>query len=411
MGKFLFIWLLLALPLVSMSQELDRLILNNEYDKALQLIDSSLARNRNQPTLYLKKGTVLQRKFDYQGALFSLQRALALDSLNKAIISELADVNTSLGNFRQALPYYKRLYDSDTTNRVNALRVSRAYFNLKSYQEPYRILRSAYYRDSSNLYLNKLLALSAMRTGRDNLAITLFSGVKQQNPSDFSNYSNLIQLYQKKENYLQLTETLEEAIQFFPEETNLLIRLGDAHYSKRAYPKATGPYEKYLASGDSVPDVLKNLGICYYYEKKHREGIYLLEKSLMLRPNDPVAGLFLGLCYKELDELEESIGYLNFAAKIAVPYYMSDILNQLGNIYLEKKEYRKSVDLLKKAYRVDTTKYEILFKIGNTYDVWQKDKNPAMRYYKFYLESPKDSSEMHRKLTEYVLERKKKLGR
>lgn len=411
MGKFLLIWLLLALPLVSMSQELDRLILNNEYDKALQLIDSSLTMNRNQPTLYLKRGTILQRKFDYQGALFSLQKALSLDSLNKFTVSELADVNTSLSNFRQALPYYKVLYESDTTHTVNALRLARAWFNVRSYREPFGILMSAYQRDSSNLYLNKQLAIASMRTGRDSLAIALFTKVIRQNPSDFSNYSSLVQLYQKKENYPRLVETLEEAIQFFPEESSLLVRLGDAHYAKRIYKKAREPYEKYLAGGDSVPDVLKNLGICYYYEKMHREGIYLLEKSLMLRPNDPVTGLFLGLCYKELGELEESIGYLDFAAKIAVPYYMSDILNQLGNIYLEKKEYRKSVDLLKKAYRVDTTKYEILFKIGNTYDVWQIDKNPAMRYYRFYLESPRDSSEMHRKLTEYVLERKKKLGR
>jgi len=411
MSKFLFILILIGIPFHSFSQDLDRLILNNEYDKALSLIDSSLSKNRNQPELYLKKGTILQRKFDYAGALFSLQRAYQLDSLNITTISELADVNSSLGNYRQALPYYQALYQADTTNIINTLRVSRAYFNVKSYKEPYRILLSACKRDSSNLYLNKQLALSAMRTGHDSLAIALFNKVILQNPSDLSNFSNLVLVYQKKENYSKMTETLEMAIQFFPEETSLLLRLGNAHYAKRVYSKAIPPYEQYLSKGDSAPDVLKNLGISYYYEKRLKEGINLLDKSLMLKLNDPVTGLFLGLCYKELNEIDESIGYLNFAAKIAVPYYMSDIYNQLGNIYIQKKEYKKSVELLKKAYRVDTTKSEILFKIGNTYDVWQKDKSQALRYYNSYLKYPKDSSEMHQKLTEYVLERKSKLGK
>lgn len=411
MSKFLYIFILIGVPFHSFCQDVDLLILNREYDKALLQIDSGLRIDRNRPDLYLKKGTILQQKFDYSGALFALQRAIQLDSLNARTLGELGDVYTSLGNYRQALPCYKTLYESDTTNTVLALRLARAYFNVKSYREPFEILLSAYQRDSSNLYLNKQLAISAMRTGRDSLAIALFTRVIRQNPSDFSNYSNLVQLYQKKENYPRLVQTLEEAIQFFPEENNLLVRLGDVHFAKRAYPKAIEPYEKYLAGGVSEPDVLKNLGVCYYYEKRLQEGVNLLDQSLTLKPNDPVTGLFLGLCYKELGQLDESIGYLNFAAKIAVPYYMSDILSQLGNIYISKREYRKSVGLLKKAYSVDTTKCELLFKLGNTYDVWQKDKNPALRYYNAYLDAPKDSTEMHQKLTEYVLDRKKRLGK
>lgn len=411
MRKSLYLLTFLILPLLSFPQELDRLILNNDYDKALALIDSSLSKNRLQPVLYLKKGTILQRKFDYTGALFSLQKAWQLDSLNKSTISELADVYSSLGNYRQALPFYLALYRTDTANTVNALRVVRAYFNVKSYNEPYRILVSAYQRDSTNLYLNKQLAISAMRTGHDSLAISLFNKVIHQNPSDLSNFSNLVFIYQKRDNYNRLTETLEMINQFFPEETSFLLKLGDVHYAKRAYSKAIPPYENYLARSDSSPDVLKNLGISYYYEKRLKDGVQMLDKSLMLKPNDPVTGLFLGLCYKELNEIEASIGYLNFAAKIAIPYYMSDIYNQLGNIYIDRKEYKRSVEFLKKAYRVDTTKSEILFKIGNTYDAWQKDKNPAIRYYNSYLNHPKDSTEMHRKLTEYVLERKAKLGK
>jgi tetratricopeptide (TPR) repeat protein len=396
--------------MVSFSQELDRLILNNEYDRALQLIDLELANQDDQPVLHYKKGVVLQKKYDYSGALKSFETAWLLDSTNQKVVSELAEVNTILGNHKQALPYYKTLYSNDTTNTIQAIRLAKAFFNLRSYREPYKILHAVYLRDSTNLYINKQLAFSASRTGHDSLAIALYQKIIGTNPTDLNNYTNLVALYQKKENYKNAIETIERGLIVYPDETILITKMGDLHYAKRDYPKAIVSYEKLLSYGDSIPDVVKNLGVSYYYAKKYDEGLYLLEKSLMMKPNDPVTALFTGLCYMELKELDESINYLRFASEIAIPYYMSDIYNQWGNIYIQKREYKKSVELLKKAYRLDSTKCDILFKIGNTYDVWQKDKTQAIRYYNAFLKSKKEKSDFYQQLTEYAIERKKKLG-
>ncbi|MCX6220577.1 MAG: tetratricopeptide repeat protein [Bacteroidia bacterium] len=210
--------------------------------------------------------------------------------------------------------------------------------------------------------------------------------------------------------YDQAVETLESGISAFPEENLLFNRLGDLHYSKRNYKKAIVQYEKILATGDSLPGVIKNLGISYYYEKEFKKGIEFLEKSLTLVPNDPVAGLFIGLCYKNLKDNNQSLAYLNFAASIGIPSYMSDIYNQLGNIYTEKKAYGKSIEFLKKAYQLDSTKVDILFKIANNYDLWlTKDKSQALRYYNAYLKSEKEKSDYHRQLTRYAQERKQKI--
>jgi tetratricopeptide (TPR) repeat protein len=332
-----------------------------------------------------------------------------LDSSNTIVISELAEINTSLGNYRQALPYYKTLYSKDTLNTVNGIRLAKAFFNIRVYNEPFQILHSHYLRDSSNLFVNKQLAFSALRTGHDSLATELYRKVILQNPSDLNNYINLAALYQKNNSYDKSVETLESGLSEFPNETILLNKLGDLHYAKRVFEKAIDAYEMLLLPGDSTPDILKNLGISYYYLKNFEKGLNLLEKSLMLKPNDPVTGLFIGLCYKDLNENKESIAYLNFAARNAIPYYLSDIYNQLGNVYIEEKEYKKSVELLKKAYRLDSTKSDILFKIANTYDVWQKDKSQAIRYYNAYLKSKKEMSDYNQKLTEYTITRKKKL--
>jgi len=410
MLKILSLLFLLMGAIGSFAQNIDVLILNNEYDKALQLIDQELDSNVTQPLLLYKKGIVQQKKFDYSGALKSFETAWLLDSTNQKVVSELAEVNTILGNHKQALPFYKALYYRDTTNAIQAIRLAKAFFNLRSYREPYKLLNAVYLRDSTNLYVNKQLAFSASRSGHDSLAMVLYHQIIAKNPADLSNYTNLAAIYQKKENYNGAIEATKLGLAVYPDEAILLTRLGDLHYTKRDYPRAIVSYERLLAFGDSIQDVVKNLGVSYYYVKKYEAGLYLLEKSLAMRPNDPVAALFAGLCYMELKQLDESISYLKFAAETALPYYLSDIYNQWGNIYIQKKEYKKSVELLKKAYRLDTTKCDILFKIGNTYDVWQKDKTQAIRYYNAFLKSKKENSDFYRQLTDYAIERKKKLG-
>jgi tetratricopeptide (TPR) repeat protein len=93
MIKLLIVHLFLLFPVLLSAQEVDLLILNNEYDKALKLIDEKLSADEAQPALHLKKGIILQKQFDYAGAMKSLQKAYRLDSLNPGILNEIADLN------------------------------------------------------------------------------------------------------------------------------------------------------------------------------------------------------------------------------------------------------------------------------------------------------------------------------
>jgi Tfp pilus assembly protein PilF len=410
MTKILLISILSLLSYISLAQEIDLLILNSDYDKALQIIDSELTKNDAQPTLFLKKGIIQQKKFDFTGAVKSLEKAYQLDSINPTILSEIADANSSLGNYKGALPYLKKLYKSDTTNTVNVLKLVRGLLNLRTYKESYEILKSAYQHDTTNLIINKQLALCATRTGHNDFSISLYRKVINQNPTDLANYTNLVSVYQSKDQDTLAIETLEKGLEVFPDDPILLNRLGEFEYHLQKYAKAIIPYEKYLAKGDSSPDVLKNLGICYYFEKREKEGLYLLEKSFLLNPDFPIVSLYIGLCYKNLKQFDRSIEYMNFAAKAAIPYYLSDIYYNLGIVYGLHREFKPSIEAFKKAYQLDTTKCSVLFEIATTYEEFQKDKTYAIRYYNAFLKAKKEDSPYHRKLTEYAISRKKQLN-
>ena len=407
MAKFLIVSILSLFPFFSQAQEINLLILNNEFDKALQIINTELTKNEGQPLLYLKKGIIQQKLFDYSGAIISLERAYQLDSLNPNILSEIAEANSSLGNYRRALPYLKALYRADTTNTVSALKLVRVYFNLRNYIEPFKILNSCRQRDSTNLVINKQLALCAARTDHNDLSISLYQQVIKLNPTDLANYTNLASVYQNKDQNIKVTETLGKGLIFFPDEPVLLTRLGDFQFQLKEYALAIIPYEKYLAQGDSIPQIIKNLGICYYFERRYKEGINLLGRSLQINPDDPIVALYLGLCYESKGKLKQSIEYLNFASEIAVPTYLTDIYHHLGNVYKLNHEYTKSIRALKKAYELDSTKYTVLFEIATIYETLQNNKNQAIKYYDDYLKSDREDNVNSRKLTQYVVERKR----
>jgi len=102
--------------------------------------------------------------------------------------------------------------------------------------------------------------------------------------------------------------------------------------------------------------------------------------------------------------------HLNFASKIAIPYYLADIYHHLGNVYGLNREFKKSIEALQKAYELDTSQCSALFEIATTYEELQKDKTPAIKYYNAYLKTTKEDNAYYRKLTEYALDRKRKLN-
>ena len=409
MIKLLIIHLFLLFPLFLSAQEVDLLILNNEYDKALKLIDEKLTEDEAQAALHLKKGIILQKQFDYTAAMKSLQKAYQLDTLNPGILSEIADLNSNLGDHKTALSFLKILYQNDSTNSVKTLKLVRGYSNLRIYDKPFKILQSAYRRDSSNLMINKSLALSAVRIGQNDLAIRLYLKIIKQNPSDLASFLNIASAYQNKKEDANVIAILEYGLRFFPDEPQLLMKLGDFQFQSKKYSRAVITYEKLLASGDSIQPVIKNLGISYFYVKKPAKGTYLLEKSLHNVPNDPVAALYLGLCYKDLHQIKKSIEWLKFAAETAVPGYLADIYHHLGYVYSLNKEYRKAIPVLQKAYEINPSQNDLLFEIATTSENLNENISSSIKYYDAYLKSVKQDNPDSKKFVDFANERKKVL--
>jgi len=106
MFRILKISVLIFLPFYSFAQNIDQLIQNSEYETALRCIDSMLLKHESDPSLYLKQGIILEKRFEYSKALKSFEKVYQFDSTNTIIISELAETNNNLGDYHQQLTKY-----------------------------------------------------------------------------------------------------------------------------------------------------------------------------------------------------------------------------------------------------------------------------------------------------------------
>ena len=382
---------LFAVPLACFAQNIDLLILNKNYQEALLQINKRL---EVQPDaeLYLKQANVYRQLLKPLFAANSLENSISMDSTNSKYLAEYADLQSELGNPYKAVACYQRAVINSPEDFNLQYKLGRAFMNVENYQKAYDVFMMIRYKDSTNVVYNKQLGLAALRIGKTDQAIDLFESVLASNPNDFNTYQNLILLYMKNVDAVQIVRTSDRGLYFLPENPAILLRGANSLYNLGEYEEAKPFYERYLAQNDSVLDVLKNYGITLYFCKEPEKAISLLKKYFYQIPNDPNVDFYLGLAYRDMANLSRSAEFIEMAVACAQPTYLAEMCHHLGKVYGLNRDFELSIKALKKAFDFNTMKVEILCEIAKTYEEFNPNKKLALNYYNQYLKEAGDSA-------------------
>jgi len=390
-GKWI-VWFLWAVPFVGAAQNIDLLVLEKNYPQALVEINKSL-KIQPEPELFLKKAQVYRMLNKPLSAARSLENALDYDSLNVKYLTEYADLQTELGNNYKAVQFYQKAVENSADDLILQFRLGRSYMNCEDYKKAFEIFRQIQTKDSTNLVYNKYLGLAANRIGQTDLAIEMFESVLEYNPNDLSSYLNLILLYLKKKDAVQIVRIADRALYNFPENPAILIREANSLYAIKEYKEAKPAFEQYLAKNDSVFDVLENYGITLYFVNEDLQARRMMEKCFTLEPSNQFVNYYLGLICKRLGDLPNSVEYLNMAIAASQPAYLTEMYHHLGQVFGLQREFKKSIEALQKAYQCNPLRTEILVEIATTWEESDSDKRKALIYYREYLHKAGDNSE------------------
>lgn len=389
------------LPAALSQQEIDLLMLNKNYKEALQKIEQQL-RLRPGADLYFKQGLIFSSLQDYQRALGAYSEALRYDPGNSAILAEMADGLSVLGNNREAIQYYKMALEHDPGNLVLAGKLGRTYINEKEYKNAYDVFSGIYSRDSTNMYWNKQLAYCAFRTFKRGQAVYLYEKVLEENPRDLGTYLNLLHAYDSRKEGGKVLDLIERGLNEFPGEPEFYLERAAYYFRNKMYEPAMHDFQSYFDNGGApVYEIRMNYGISTYFAGAANEALEIFNNLNRENPNDGIVMYYQSLCYKKLKNFEESEKLMKWAIEASIPGYVADMYHHLGQIFGQQRKFKESVDALEKSYRMDPGNFEILFEIATTYEEFNSNKTLALNYYNIYL---KEAGERGRNIN-YVLTR------
>lgn len=382
-------------------EKIDLLIVNKNYDNALQLINDQLKDNP-EVSLFLKKGSILNAQHDYQAAVLAFNAGLDMEPDNLQLVTEMADAYAALGNHHDASAYFEKAVIIDPGNLLLAGKLGRNYIQLNNYKKAYQVLNEVFHRDSSKVIWNKQLAYCAYQTGKMTEAVNLYEKVLEMNPGDYASYMNLIKIYQHLDQDNNKLTIVEKGLKQFPNDAAFLQVKAFHQFYLRNYEAASKAFEEYfVAGGDSAYRPLLNYGICLYFTGNAEKSITMLDGCVNQVANDPYALFYLALAYKKLVHYDVAEAYMNAAIESATPAYLPEMYHHLGQIYGQQRMFEESIAALKKANELDPTDYEVLFEIATTYEEFNANKTLALNYYNVYLREAGESAQN----AAYALER------
>lgn len=381
--------LLLACNSLIAQDKIDVYILNKQFDQALTELEQQLA-TAPSASLWYKQGLVFEYQLQYESAIDSYRRASTADPLNALYLEKLAEANQALGNYTDAVNCFKLALELEPANLALRAKLAQSYMNLKQYPDAFTCYQTIWEADSTNAFFNRYYAYSAYRVGKGELARKLYLQLLDKHSRDLNCYLNLATIYGRAEKADSAAWACDRGLEIFPGTSALLTKKGDILFNLREYKLALQPYEELIALGDSSWPVLKNYGICLYFDKQEEQALDVLGKCYEVTVNDPIVNFYMGACFKKLKDFEMSSEFLEWAIETATPSYLPEIYHHLGQVYGMLREFKKSVASYQKALELDPNKHELLFQIASTYEEFNSNKAVALHYYREYLKAVGD---------------------
>jgi len=163
-------------------------------------------------------------------------------------------------------------------------------------------------RSPKSTLIQQLLASTAERAGRLNLAIQQYQTILQQKSADPDAYTALGRLYQRQHDLSQSMAMLQKARDLAPEDWRTTVRLAAVQQEAGLLSEAKSNYRQALKLGADAADVLNNLA---YVEAETssdlEDAVALTKRALSQAPANPQYADTLGFIYLKQKKIASAL--------------------------------------------------------------------------------------------------------
>lgn len=268
---------------------------------------------------------------DFDKAVDTCRLILSSDSANAEIWYKMGLASRNLLPDTGSFNCFLKAARFDPGNDLYKFTVAKGYFDKNKNQRAKPILKDLVEKDSMNWSYSFYLTGIYLEENRYDDAIKIYNRFYRQ---DTANYV-------------------------------ILDKLGYANLKKGKYPEAIGFYNKSMALYGKNIDAIRNLSFLYPYVNKTDTAITLLDKAIAIDPDDV-----------DLYARRATIFWAKHYNKRALNDYLKILslgdssvlyLKRAGIGYVNNLQHRESVKYLLKATMKDTTDFETMNYLANSY--------------------------------------------
>lgn len=269
------------------------------------------------------------------------------------VLFNLANINVRRGNNIQARSFYESIIKLDSQN-----------FNA--------------YKQLAGLYLGDA----------DSQKVIYLAKANAINPIEADVALDLALAYRKQKKYEPAYDILNVAIKA---DTGHLIlqqaKLPIAIQLKK-YMEVVETGEK-LLTGGADGNVVKDVGMAYYYLKRYEKAISYFEMLEKMTAQNESSLYYTSLCYRNLNNYKMAAEYAKKTIDEGISKNTSSYYLLLGGIYEMNKQFISAANAYKKGLTFEENG-SIYYRLGILNEFSLKQPKIALSYYKLYLKSKPD---------------------
>jgi tetratricopeptide (TPR) repeat protein len=264
------------------------------YEKALEHIELSLDRNRNNSKAYVIKAAAYRKLMLIDSALHIVNEALKLDRFNLGALFEMVLLSKLNSREDEAKLFLNALLTLSRTDDRNLTEYALDYATAGLYNEAAELLAHAVKEAGTSPIVFYCLGWFRYQSG------------DQQKAKDWFDKARAADPYLCFPNRLIEINILQLAMAVNPSDSKAPYYLGNLFYDKRQYADAVKYWEISVQLDNKFPTVHRNLGIAYFNKQNdHQKALRSYEKAFSLDPNDARVLMELDQLYKRLNRAPE----------------------------------------------------------------------------------------------------------
>ncbi len=331
---------------------------------------------------YLNDGNNYLQNKEYSQALWSYQKAAALNSRNSEIHIKMGELYNLKGDSENAIIEFKKIIKLDERNFKALFYLGQIYYIQKEYDQAEDYLKKAKDIDNENIEVLNYLGQTYIAKNHFYLAEEQFEKIIQKNQNQTA-YYHLAIIYADQKKYEKAKEMIEEALEInkendlsqqaqkFSEIIDRLSASGNEAYKLTALGQfyneidlpslAKSKLEEAINQVSDYRDAWVFLGHSEYLLGNYQKAEENLNKALEFDPNNNVTHYLIAKTYIKKEELDKAIDSFNKAYDLG--YDNLQIKKELGELYIQKEDFLNAADQYQKAIELNPDDLEIYKKL------------------------------------------------